>query len=388
MKYEGILKRTIFVILFAFILCVGVKETTVDSSAYGYNILSDTKVTLIKGESKKIKLLWSEDSVVKWSSSNKKVATVKKGKIVAKKKGKTTITAKVANRKYKCKVTVEEPYISKKNITISVGESFKLKMKGTNQYCEWSSSKKNVAMISYGEVTGKKKGTAYITAKVGKKKYKCKVRVEEPKLSTNALEFLIDDKPQQIYLKGTNRKVTWRTTDESVATVQNGMVIPKGSGWCDIIAKVGGKEYECSVHVKNELNAVYIPMGKSWHVLNQWDIKINSVKETSYRNRYSERNPEAAYILNYTYKNLGYKDSDGLYFSLCSLADAIVDANGESGYYYDCNVSLYPKELPIGAYCTAEAEIGVEHKGSFKIYYSKYDNNGTLRKAIFEVKPN
>ena len=388
MENRRIFKRTMLVVLVMLTICVGIIGNTVDSSAYSYNILSDTKVTLIKGESKKIKLLWHEDNVVKWSSSNKKVATVKKGKIVAKKKGKATITAKVENRKYECKVTVEEPKINKKNITVSVSEYFYLKMKGTKQYVEWSSNKPGIAYAWGNYIEPKKKGTAYITAKVGKKKYKCKVRVEEPKLSTNALEFLIDDKPQQIYLKGTNRKVTWRTTDESVATVQNGMVIPKGSGWCDIIAKVGGKEYECSVHVKNELNAVYIPMGKSWHVLNQWDIKINSVKETSYRNRYSERNPEAAYILNYTYKNLGYKDSDGLYFSLCSLADAIVDANGESGYYYDCNVSLYPKELPIGAYCTAEAEIGVEHKGSFKIYYSKYDNNGTLRKAIFEVKPN
>lgn len=45
---------------------------------------------------------------VKWSSSKKKVATVSaKGKVKAKKKGKTTIIAKVGKKKYKCKITVK-----------------------------------------------------------------------------------------------------------------------------------------------------------------------------------------------------------------------------------------------------------------------------------------
>lgn len=378
-------KRVMHLVLIICIVCIGIAKTTVNSSAYGYNEISNTSIILTKGESKKIKLLWSEDSTIKWFTSNKKVATVKNGKITAKEKGKATITAKVEDRNYKCKVTVEEPYISKKNITISVGESFKLKMKGTNQYCEWSSSKKNVAMISYGEVTGKKKGTAYIIAKIGKKKYKCKVKVEEPKLSADELEFLLDDKPKQIRLNGTSRKIKWSTSDKSVAMVKNGIVTPKGNGCCVIYAKVGNMEYRCWVDVKNEMNTVYIPMGKSWNVPGQWDIKINSVRESSYRSKYSSHNPETAYIVNYTYQNLGFNDGDGLYFSLDSLADAIVDSNGESGYWYDCNVTLYPKELPVGAYCTAEAEIGVEHKGDFKIYYSKYDDNGTLRRAIFEI---
>ena len=45
---------------------------------------------------------------VKWASSNKKVATVTaKGKVTAKKKGKATISAKVAGKTYKCKITVK-----------------------------------------------------------------------------------------------------------------------------------------------------------------------------------------------------------------------------------------------------------------------------------------
>jgi hypothetical protein len=46
---------------------------------------------------------------IKWSTSNKKVATVtSKGKVKAKKAGKATITAKVGSKKYTCKVTVKD----------------------------------------------------------------------------------------------------------------------------------------------------------------------------------------------------------------------------------------------------------------------------------------
>lgn len=66
--------------------------------------LDNTSIELPVGSSKKITLL-SANKNVKWSSSNSKVATVdKNGKIVAKKSGKCTITAKYKNKKYNCKV--------------------------------------------------------------------------------------------------------------------------------------------------------------------------------------------------------------------------------------------------------------------------------------------
>lgn len=44
----------------------------------------------------------------KWTTSNKKVATVKKGKVTAKGAGKATITCKVDGKKLTCKVTVKD----------------------------------------------------------------------------------------------------------------------------------------------------------------------------------------------------------------------------------------------------------------------------------------
>lgn len=68
--------------------------------------LSATKVTLDVGKSKTLKVKNTSKSV-KWSSKNKKIATVsKKGVVKGKKAGSTTITAKVSGKKLVCKVTV------------------------------------------------------------------------------------------------------------------------------------------------------------------------------------------------------------------------------------------------------------------------------------------
>lgn len=72
--------------------------------------------------------------------------------------------------------------ISKSKLTLKVGQTKKLSIKNLSKKqkkkVKWSSSKKKVASVNKsGKVTAKKKGTAKITAKVGKKKYICKVTV-------------------------------------------------------------------------------------------------------------------------------------------------------------------------------------------------------------------
>ena len=69
--------------------------------------LSQKKITLCEGETFDLKLVGASGTV-KWKSSDKSVATFKKGKITAKKNGKATITAVYKGKKFKCKVTVKE----------------------------------------------------------------------------------------------------------------------------------------------------------------------------------------------------------------------------------------------------------------------------------------
>ena len=70
--------------------------------------------------------------------------------------------------------------LNKKKATVYVGKNVILKLKNNNGNVKWSSSNKKVATVSSkGKVKGKRAGKATITAKVGSKKYKCKITVKD-----------------------------------------------------------------------------------------------------------------------------------------------------------------------------------------------------------------
>lgn len=70
--------------------------------------LSKTKVFVEYGKQASIKLKNTpKNAKVTWKTSDKKVATVKKGKITAGTIGQATITAKYKGKSYKCTVTVD-----------------------------------------------------------------------------------------------------------------------------------------------------------------------------------------------------------------------------------------------------------------------------------------
>lgn len=79
--------------------------------------------------------------------------------------------------------------LNSRNLKLVKGQKKTLKLTGTKKRAKWSSNNKSVAAVtSKGVVTARKKGTAVITAKIGKKKYTCKVVVSN-KADTSATEF-------------------------------------------------------------------------------------------------------------------------------------------------------------------------------------------------------
>ncbi len=70
--------------------------------------------------------------------------------------------------------------INKKTATVVVGKTITLKITGTKKAVKWYSSNKRIATVSKtGKVKGKKPGRVTITAKAGKKTFKCKVTVKQ-----------------------------------------------------------------------------------------------------------------------------------------------------------------------------------------------------------------
>lgn len=145
--------------------------------------------------------------------------------------------------------------LNKTRMSVTIGSTVELKVKNTTKKVTWSSNKKTVASVnSYGEVTGKKAGTAKITAKVGKKKLTCNVTVPAQYISNKSLYLQVGEK-QTLNLNGVagNDSVFWGSDYERIATVtQSGEITAKSIGTTSVYAVINsgvGKTYSCEVVV-------------------------------------------------------------------------------------------------------------------------------------------
>ena len=141
--------------------------------------------------------------------------------------------------------------INRSRATLLSRQTLQLEVLGTNSTTKWASSKKSVATVSNsGKVKAKKAGSATITAKVGKKKYSCKLTVESPKLNKKALSLTVGG-TGTLKVTGTKQTVKWKSSRKGIATVNNGIITAKKAGTANIIATVLGKNFVCKVTVKN-----------------------------------------------------------------------------------------------------------------------------------------
>ena len=206
---------------------------------------------------------------VTWASSNASVASVNSGTVTAIKEGAATITASAGGKSSTCSVKVSTKVVSvtsvtldKTSLSMKVGETETITAtvnpsNATDKSVVWGSSDASIATVSDGKVTAKKSGTATITAKSGSCVAECKVTisvdVESVTLDKTTLSLAVGEtatltanvKPDD----ATDKNVTWKSSDESVAKVADGNVTAVKSGNATITAKCGGKTAECAVTV-------------------------------------------------------------------------------------------------------------------------------------------
>ncbi len=161
--------------------------------------------------------------------------------------------------------------LNKTSYTLKKGKSVQLKVTknalGKKKKIVWSSNNEKVATVSSkGKVKGRKNGKATITAKVAgtKAKATCKLVVGTPvqkvKLNKNSVQLEIGKqfqlKPNVSPKKPTNKKVTYKSSNKSVASVSTkGMIKALKNGTAKITATAAdgtGKSATCTVTVKNK----------------------------------------------------------------------------------------------------------------------------------------
>ena len=260
--------------------------------------LDTTSMILVEGDSQTLTATISpsnaENQKVLWSSSNSSVATVKEGVVTAIKPGNATITVKSddGGKTATCEVTVNAKVYPVTGVTLdktshemTEGDEYTLTAtinpsNATNKNVSWKSSNTSVATVSNGEVTAVKAGSATITVTTedGGKTATCEVTVNAKvypvtgvslnQTSVSLTEGDDFDLTATVYpSNATNKKVTWSSSDTSVASVKNGMVvaIKPGTAIITVTTEDGNKTATCEIIVSERF---YPVTGVSLNVTN------------------------------------------------------------------------------------------------------------------------
>ena len=142
-----------------------------------------------------------------------------------------------------------ETYLTKKNLSMKLGQTKRLRLKGASGKVKWSSSNEEVATVTKGRVTAQGEGTCTITALNGGKRYVCTITVGSVSISHSDISLV---KRRQIHLQinGYAGEPEWSTSRKSVAEVdQDGNVTGVEYGRCEITARCGDIVLSCSVRV-------------------------------------------------------------------------------------------------------------------------------------------
>lgn len=163
-------------------------------------------------------------------------------------------------------VNAARPKLNKTKTTLIKGKKVKLKVTGATKKIKWSTNKKKVATVnSQGVVRARGKGTAKITAKVGKRRLICRVTVKAkkkvltPTLSDERISLNVG-KQKQLKIFDTKRVPKWWSTNDKVATVDaNGIVRGISPGECRVYAELPGTYFMCFVSVLGKAGTTVTP---------------------------------------------------------------------------------------------------------------------------------
>lgn len=319
------------------------RVTNISLSYNKYNIKEGQSLRIIPV----IKPENATDKSVTWVSSAPNIVEVNNaGRIIAKSVGKAnlTVTSNDQGKSATCEVEVKKEVVTgvelnEHKLSLSVGGSDTLVAKveptdASDKGVTWSSDDETVATVdSEGTVTGKKIGTATIkvSTKDGGFEDSCEVTVENGKpvegISVNLTSNTINVgdtfgiKYTIMPENASNKKVSWTSSDTSVATVDNfGVVIGKGAGKATVTVKTedGEKTATCVVTVykleqsedEDDEHFTCVRDETQTALTDNMNSPQSAWKYTNATLRYYPRNPAIAYTVRLEEMYIGNKAAE------------------------------------------------------------------------------
>ena len=224
-------------------------------------------------------------SKVTWSSSDPSVASVDStGLVTGNSIGSASITVQTDNGYSDSKtVTINAPAksitLEKTNVTMYKGETFKINAEvspaDSTDSLSYYYGYSGLSVSSDGTVTANRTGDYEVSVSAGNVTTYCYIKVIDPpvivtdvNMNTNSVKM----KTGEVYTlsasvlpsNATDKNITWSSTDDSVAEVNNGVIRAVGAGKTVIKAETSNGVYDyCEVTVtgvkSTNLSKIYVP---------------------------------------------------------------------------------------------------------------------------------
>ena len=377
--------------LSVFLLILGIVLTSCTEDIAPINVssvtLDTTSMTLIEGDSQTITATISpsdaENKTILWISSNSSVASVRGGVVTAIAPGTATITAKTEDgaKTATCKVTVVAKVypvtsvsLDKTSASLTEGETITLTAtvnpdNATNKNVSWKSSNTSVASVVDGKVTALKAGTTTITVTTedGNKTATCNITVNAKVYPVTGVSL---DKTTASLTEGetitltatvnpdnaTNKNVSWKSSNTSVASVVDGKVtaLKAGTTTITVTTEDGNKTATCNITVNAKVYPVTgVSLNKTTAevVVGNKLTLVATVKPSNAQN-----------------KNVSWKSSNTSVATVSSTGEVLALAKGtayiivttEDGKYTaQCKVSAVSKVVNGGNEDTSDEDWGI-----------------------------
>lgn len=329
----------------------------------------------------------TDDKTVTWNSTNTDAVTVDNGVVTAVGEGSSTVTATVGEKVATINYTVRIPLES---ITINGDETLSKNEEKTltvtynptnttdNKTVDWESSNPEIVSIdSTGKITGKKGGTAKITATVGNVKAEKEVKVVVPieSVSLSGDDSILKGETKRLTATinpedtTDDKTITWSSDDENVLFVdQNGQIRGIKEGTANVKAVVAGEETTKQITVNEiHINSIAIDGDQEFEMIK------NQTKNLSVTINPENTTDDKGVVWNTNNEEVARVDNDGKVTALKEGEATITATVGTN----ETSVKINVKEIHINSVVINELDDEFTRGDEFKFSATYTPENTT-----------